>query len=188
MLDSAQAKLQGAVRKAIAALTAFLLSMILLTALLITGFYLLIQAAILALSPFIGEAGAMASVGVLCMFLLGVFFWRMTSTPSASAKKEGTDSRGESSVEALRGLIRNNPLEAALTAFAVGLAQQGDPRLRSLLMKGGMELMKEAEAGAHSQTEPKSQPEPKSQAESATEDAAATAPGMADQESGSTLR
>ncbi|MEP4468001.1 MAG: hypothetical protein ABJ022_17155, partial [Marinobacter alexandrii] len=76
MLDSAQAKLQGAVRKAIAALTAFLLSMVLLTALLITGFYLLIQAAILALSPVIGEAAAMASVGVLCMLLLGVFFWR----------------------------------------------------------------------------------------------------------------
>lgn len=102
MLDSAQAKLQGAVRKAIAALTAFVLSMVLLTALLITGFYLLIQAAILALSPFIGEAGAMATVGVLCMFLLGVFFWRMTSTP-VPPRKEGTDSRGESSVEALRG-------------------------------------------------------------------------------------
>lgn len=182
MLDSAQAKLQGAVRKAIAALTAFLLSMVLLTALLITGFYLLIQAAILALSPVIGEAAAMASVGVLCMLLLGVFFWRMTSTPGASGKKEGTDSSGESSVEALRGLIRNNPLEAALTAFAVGVAQQGDPRLRSLLMKGGMELMKEAEADAHSQPDPESQPE------SATEDAAATAPGKADQESGSTLR
>lgn len=182
MLDSAQAKLQGAVRKAIAALTAFLLSMVLLTALLITGFYLLIQAAILALSPVIGEAAAMASVGVLCMLLLGVFFWRMTSTPGASGKKEGTDSRGESSVEALRGLIRNNPLEAALTAFAVGVAQQGDPRLRSLLMKGGMELMKQAEADAHSQPDPVSQPE------SATEDAAATAPGKADQESGSTLR
>ncbi|WP_212747037.1 hypothetical protein [Marinobacter alexandrii] len=182
MLDSAQAKLQGAVRKAIAALTAFLLSMVLLTALLITGFYLLIQAAILALSPVIGEAAAMASVGVLCMLLLGVFFWRMTSTPGASGKKEGTGSRGESSVEALRGLIRNNPLEAALTAFAVGVAQQGDPRLRSLLMKGGMELMKEAEADAHSQPDPESQPE------SATEDAAATAPGKADQESGSTLR
>ncbi|MCK2151228.1 hypothetical protein [Marinobacter alexandrii] len=182
MLDSAQAKLQGAVRKAIAALTAFLLSMVLLTALLITGFYLLIQAAILALSPVIGEAAAMASVGVLCMLVLGVFFWRMTSTPGASGKKEGTDSRGESSVEALRGLIRNNPLEAALTAFAVGVAQQGDPRLRSLLMKGGMELMKEAEADAHSQPDPESQPE------SATEDAAATAPGKADQESGSTLR
>ncbi len=182
MLDSAQAKLQGAVRKAIAALTAFLLSMVLLTALLITGFYLLIQAAILALSPYIGEAAAMASVGAFCMLLLGVFFWRMTSTPSASAKKEGTDSRGESSVEALRGLIRNNPLEAALTAFAVGVAQQGDPRLRSLLMKGGMELMKEAEADAHSQPDPKSQPE------SATEDPESAAPSTADQESGSTFR
>ena len=182
MLDSAQAKLQGAVRKAIAALTAFMLSMVLLTALLITGFYLLIQAAILALTSYIGEAAAMGSVGVSCMFLLGVFFWRMTSTPSASANKEGSDSRGESSVEALRRLIRNNTLEAALTAFAVGVAQQGDPRLRSLLMKGGMELMKEAEADAPSQSDPKSQPG------SATEDTAATAPGAADQESGSTLR
>ncbi len=182
MLDSAQAKLQGAVRKAIAALTAFLLSLVLLIALLITGFYLLVQAAILALSPYIGEAAAMASVGVLCMFLLGVFFWRMTRTPSSSGKNRGKDSSDTSSVEALRGLIRDNPLEAALTAFAVGVAQQGDPRLRSLLMKGGMELMKEAEADAHSQPDPKSQPD------SATEDTAATAPGTADQESGSTLR
>lgn len=84
-------------------------------------------------------------------------------------------------------MIRNNPLEAALTAFVVGVAQQGDPRLRSLLMKGGMELMKEAEADAHSQSEPKSQSEP-TQPESEPEDTAAAAPGTADQESGSTLR
>lgn len=186
MLDSAQAKLQGAVRKAIAALTAFLLSMVLLTALLITGFYLLIQAAILALSPLIGEAAAMALVGVLCMLLLGVFFWRMTSTPSASGKKEGKDSAGTSSVEALRGLIRNNPLEAALTAFAVGVAQQGDPRLRSLLMKGGMELMKEAEAGEDSEANSHPEPGTHSQTEPPTEESAE--PGQADQEPGSTFR
>lgn len=184
MLDSAQAKLQGAVRKAIAALTAFLLSIVLLTALLITGFYLLVQASVIALSPLIGEAGAMASVGVLCIVLLGVFFWRMTSTPSTSGKKDSAGSSGTSSVEALRRLIRNNPLEAALTAFAVGVAQQGDPRLRSLLMKGGMELMKEAEA--HSQADPHSQTA--SHPEPPTEDTEATTPGNADQESGSTLR
>ena len=148
MLDAAQAKVQGAVRKAIAALTAFVLSLVLLTALLITGFYLLVQAAILALTPVIGEAAAMALVGGLCVLLLALFFWRMTSPTPNPSRKQQAGAHGESSVDALRELIRKNPLEAALTAFAVGLAQQGDPRLRSLLMQGGMELMKEAEAGA----------------------------------------
>lgn len=158
MLDAAQAKLQGAVRKAIAALTAFMLSLVLLTALLITGFYLLIQAAILALTPVIGEAAAMATVGGLCLLLLALFFWRMTSPAPNPSQKRETSSHGDSSVDALRELIRKNPLEAALTAFAVGLAQQGDPRLRSLLMQGGMELMKEVEAeaakGADAETAP----------------------------------
>lgn len=175
MLDAAQAKLQGAVRKAIAALTAFMLSLILLTALLVTGFYLLVQAAILALTPVIGEAAAMASVGGLCVLLLALFFWRMTSPPSASSRKQPADSQSGSSVDALRELIRKNPLEAALTAFAVGLAQQGDPRLRSLLMQGGMELMKDAEAKAE---------------EDADTDAAVTGAASQDgpQESGSTRR
>lgn len=184
MLDSIQAKLQGAARKAIAALTAFLLSIVLLTALLLTGFYLLVQAAVLALTPLLGEAAAMASVGAFCVLLLGVFFWRMTSTPSSSGKKESAKSHDASSVEALRGMIRNNPLESALTAFAVGVAQQGDPRLRSLLMRGGMELMKEAEAEAHSRPDPHSQSEP----DPANEGTSAAAPSEADQESGSTLR
>lgn len=145
MLDSAQ--IQGALRKAAAAIIGLVLAMVLLTALLITGFYLLVQAALVALSPWLGEAGAMALAGFVCVLLLAIFFQRLTRPvyPSKSAKKPGGKSR--SGVDALRDLIRENPLEAAMLAFAVGIAEQGDPRLKSLLLQGGMILMKRAEAG-----------------------------------------
>lgn len=176
MLETAQAKVEGAVRKAVAALTGFLLALVLLTALLITGFYLLVQAAILALTPIIGEAAAMATVGGLCMLLLVAFFWRLTRTPSPSRSGAGSASGQASALDNIRDLIRRNPFESVLTAFAVGLAQQGDPRLRSLLMKGGMELMKEAEA------EQRDQPDSDT---SSAEDAAAAEDNQA---SGSTRR
>ncbi|MDK9556953.1 hypothetical protein QQF73_04890 [Marinobacter sp. M216] len=145
MIDSAQ--IRGVVRKAVAALAGLMLAVVLLTALLITGFYLLVQAALLALAPVLGQPAAMTVVGASCVLLLLVFFWRMASPPSASKRKRGS-SRGTSfSLDSLRELIRENPLEAALAAFAAGVAQQGDPRLRSLLMQGGMELMKRGEPG-----------------------------------------
>lgn len=136
MPDSAL--LKSAVRKAIAAVTGLLLALVLLTALLITGFYLLVQAAILSLSAYLGQAGAMAVVGSGCVILLAAFFWRMTASRSP-----GTGSGTTSAIEKLRELIRENPLESALTAFAVGLVQESDPRLRTLLMQGGMALMKQ---------------------------------------------
>ena len=61
MLDSPQ--VQGAMRKAAAAVIGFVLAMVLLTALLLFGFYLLVKAAVLGLSPWLGEAGAMALSG-----------------------------------------------------------------------------------------------------------------------------
>jgi hypothetical protein len=57
-------------------------------------------------------------------------------------------------------LIRENPLEAALTAFALGCAEQSDPRLKSLLMKGGMELMKQAESDPQGSPKPQTTVQP----------------------------
>lgn len=145
MPDSAW--LQGVLRKAVAAIIGFMLAFVLLVALLITGFYMLVNAATLALSPLIGEAGAMAVTGVSCLFLLALFFYRMTRP--ATSKKTASEGEGPSSnspVDAIRDLVRNHPLEAAFAAFTLGVVEQGDPRLKSLLLQGGMVLMKEAEA------------------------------------------
>lgn len=144
MLDSAQ--VQGAVRKAAAAIIGFLLAMVLLTALLLFGFYLLVQAAVLGLSPWLGEAGAMALAGFVCMLVLALVFHRLTRPVSSSKRHNGSDNQSGSGIDAIRNVIKENPLEAALMAFAVGIAEQKDPRLKSLLMEGGMMLMKQAES------------------------------------------
>ncbi|WP_372985591.1 hypothetical protein [Marinobacter sp.] len=144
MLDSAQVK--GAVRKAVAAITGFILGLVLLTALLITGFYLLIQAAIMALSPYLGQATAMAVVGSGCVLLLAAFFWRMTASSSPAKRGKRKSAGTTSGLDKLREFIRENPLESALTAFAVGVAETSDPRLKTLLMQGGMELMKRTDS------------------------------------------
>lgn len=138
--------MKEAVRKAIAAVTGFILALVLLTALLITGFYLLVQAAILSLSPYLGQAGAMAVVGSGCVILLAAFFWRMTasSSPAKRGKRKGAGTT--SGLDKLREFIRENPLESALAAFAVGVAETSDPRLKTLLMQGGMELMKRTDS------------------------------------------
>lgn len=145
MPDSAW--VQGVLRKAVAAIIGFMLALVLLVALLITGFYLLVNAATLALSPLLGDAGAMAVTGFSCLLLLALFFYRMTR-PVAS-KQSASGSKGQSPVSpvnAIRDLVRNNPLEAAFAAFTLGVVEQSDPRLKSLLLQGGMVLMKEAEA------------------------------------------
>ena len=145
MPDSAW--LQGALRKAIAAFLGFMLGFVLLVALLITGFYLLVNAATLALSPLLGDAGAMAVTGLSCIVLLFLFFYRMTR-PASPKKSAGSaeNHSGLSPVDSVRDLIRKNPLEAAFAAFAFGVVEQGDPRLKSLLLQGGMVLMRQAEA------------------------------------------
>ncbi|MEP1214280.1 MAG: hypothetical protein ABJM11_01015 [Marinobacter sp.] len=150
MPDSAW--LQGVLRKAVAAILGLMLGLVLLVALLITGFYLLINAATLALSPFLGEAGALAVTGLACLLLLALFFYRMTR-PAASKKSagEGKEDSSGSPVDVIRDLVRNNPLEAVAAAFTLGVVEQSDPRLKSLLLQGGMVLMKEAEA-EHGQT------------------------------------
>lgn len=144
MPDSAW--LQGVLRKAVAAIIGFMLALVLLVALLITGFYLLVNAATLALSPLLGEAGALAVTGLSCLLLLALFFYRMTR-PVASKKsaREGKE-QSASPIDTIRNLVRNNPLEAVAAAFTLGVVEQSDPRLKSLLLQGGMVLMKEAEA------------------------------------------
>ncbi len=138
--------LQGVLRKAVAAIIGFMLALVLLVALLITGFYLLVNAATLALSPLLGEAGALAVTGLACLLLLALFFYRMTR-PVTSKKpaREGKE-QSASPIDTIRDLVRNNPLEAVAAAFTLGVVEQSDPRLKSLLLQGGMVLMKEAEA------------------------------------------
>ncbi|WP_323751408.1 hypothetical protein [Marinobacter sp.] len=139
-------RLQGALRKAIAAFLGFMLSFVLLVALLITGFYLLVNAATLALTPLLGGAGAMAVTGLSCLLLLFLFFYRMTRPlPSKQSEGSGDGDSSGSPFGAVKRLIQKNPLEAALAAFALGVVEQGDPRLKSMLMQGGMALAKEAE-------------------------------------------
>ena len=133
-------------RKAAAAVIGFVLAMVLLTALLLFGFYLLVQAAVLGLSPWLGEAGAMALSGSVCILLLALVFYRLTRPVSASKRHHGSETQSGSGIDAIRNLIKANPLEAALMAFAVGIAEQKDPRLKSLLMEGGMVLMKQSES------------------------------------------
>lgn len=144
MLDSAQ--VQGALRKAAAAIIGFALAMVLLTALLLTGFYLLVQASVLALSPWLGEAAAMGLAGFVCLLLLVLFLYRLSRPKSSTKSPDSADGKSGSGIDVLRNLIRDNPLEAAALAFAVGVAEQGDPRLKSLLMQGGMILMERADA------------------------------------------
>lgn len=146
MLDSAQ--VQGALRKTAAAIIGFGLAMVLFTGLLVTGFYLLVKAAVLALSAWLGATGAMALVGAACLLLLALVFQRLSRPVSSSKKhKEAANGKSDSSIDALRNVIRRNPWEAVLMAFAAGIAEQGDPRLKSLLLQGSMILLKNADSG-----------------------------------------
>lgn len=72
----------------------------------------------------------MAVVGSGCVAFLAAFFWRMT-TSSSSGTGAGTGTK--SAVHKLRELIRENPLESAVAAFAVGVAHKS--QLPALLAK-----------------------------------------------------
>ncbi|WP_417515547.1 hypothetical protein [Marinobacter sp.] len=155
------ATIQSTLRKAVAALTGVVLALVLLTALLITGFYLLVNAATLALAPLVGKPGAMAITGLACLCLLALFFYRMTRPARKLRDNESksSDSGAGSPVDTLRLLIQRNPLEAALMAFAAGVVEQGDPRLKNLLLQGGMTLMRQS-AGTGSPQSDKSEDAP----------------------------
>lgn len=146
------ATIQSTLRKVVAAITGVVLALVLLTALLVTGFYFLVNAAALALAPLVGKPGAMAITGFTCLCLLALFFYRMTRPAKSGKESEGgTPASGSGSpIEVLRSLIAQNPLEAAALAFAVGVAEQADPRLKNLLLQGGMVLMRQAPNSASS--------------------------------------
>lgn len=157
-------------RKAVAAVLGILLALVLLTALLVTGFYLLVNAATLALAPLVGEPAAMAITGFACFLLLALVFYRLTQPARSDGKGQSAKAGSSSPIGVIRNLIRNNPLESALAAFALGVAEQSDPRLKSLLLQGGMALMKEAnaeagEGGSSSNDEAPADEEPLAKAE-----------------------
>lgn len=149
------ATIQSTIRKAVAAITAVVLAIVLLTALLVTGFYLLVNAATLALAPHVGKPGAMAITGLACLCLLVLFFYRMTRPAKTLRDTESSesDSASGSPIGVLRSLIARNPLEAAALAFAVGVAEQSDPRLKNLLLQGGTALMRQSVDSTSSETD-----------------------------------
>ncbi len=148
MLNSASIK--STARKVAAALIGFVLALVLLAALLLTGMKLLVSAATMALTPYVGPAGALAISGLVCVLLVGLFVYRLASpskTASADTKsKKGDGSPSRSPVQALRSAIKDNPLEAAALAFAAGIAGHDDSRLRQLLIQGGMVMMEKPES------------------------------------------
>lgn len=131
-----------------AAIVGFGLVMVLLIALLLSGFYLLGKAATIAMVPMIGEAGALAVTGLVCFLFLALVFYRLSHS-AAGSRSNADDGSGSdrSPVALLRDLIRTNPLESAIVAFAFGVAENTDPRLKSLLLEGSMELMKRDGSG-----------------------------------------
>ncbi|WP_273204770.1 hypothetical protein [Marinobacter subterrani] len=147
MPDSA--RIQSLLRRGVAAIVGILLAVALLTALVLAGFYLLLRALTLALIPVWGEPAALAVTGAVCLVLVVGIFWLLIRPGRAASKRfDHSGKEGASPVSQLRKLIRENPLESAMTAFALGVVEQSDPRLRSLLLQGGMVLMKEAESGS----------------------------------------
>ncbi|MDG5500904.1 hypothetical protein [Marinobacter sp. BGYM27] len=140
--------IKALVRKALGAVIGFVLAFVLLSALLIGGFVMLLKAASLGLTPWVGEAGAYGITGFACVLLLAFFFYRMLKSP---AKKSGDSEAGSggksfSPVDAFRKLIINNPWEAVLTSFALGVTEQSDPRMRQFLIQSGLAFLKAANA------------------------------------------
>lgn len=137
-------ELQALLRKVLAALIGAALGLVFLSALLIGGFVLLVKAAALGLEPWVGQAGAFGITGGVCFALLGFFFYRMMRTPAPS--REASTGGGSSPLAAFRKLIVENPWEAVLTAFALGITEQSDPRMRQFLIQSGLAFLKAANA------------------------------------------
>ena len=136
-------ELEGLARKAIAALIGLLLMVTLLSALLIGGLVLLLWASTAALTPLVGQAGALAISGGACFLLLALFFWRLIRS-RVTSEEEGP--QGATLRERLEDMIRENPLEAALGAFALGVFGQADARFRAMVLQSGMAFMRQAKA------------------------------------------
>ncbi|SFR57758.1 hypothetical protein SAMN05216203_1533 [Marinobacter daqiaonensis] len=136
-------ELEGLARKAVAAVIGFMLTMALLTALLLGGIVLLLWALTEGLTPHVGQAGALGISGGLCFLLLGLFFWRLLKTSSSHSDEGGAEPR--SMQDRLADMIRQNPLEAALGAFALGLFGQTDPKVRAMILQSGAAFMQQAQ-------------------------------------------
>lgn len=136
-------EIEGVVRKAIAALIGVLLMVTLLSALLIAGLVLLLWASTAGLTPVVGQAWALAISGGICLLLLGLFFWRLLSARAMPEEEEGAKS--VTMRERLENTIRENPLEAALGAFALGIFGQADARFRAMVLQSGMAFMRQAQ-------------------------------------------
>lgn len=136
--------IQALLRKALAAVIGAVLGFVLLSALLVGGFVMLLEAATLGLEPWVGEAGAYGITGVACLLLLGIVFYRMLHGPQKKAGDEGDGekSEGTSPLNAFRKLITKNPWEAILVAFALGVTEQSDPRMRQMLIQSGLAFLK----------------------------------------------
>ncbi|WP_165856176.1 hypothetical protein [Marinobacter sp. JSM 1782161] len=139
-------EVQALLRKAVAAVLGALLGLMLLGALLIGGLVMVWHAAILGLSPWVGEAGAWGMTGGVCFALLALFFYRMIRGPLRAAAGETGRASGGSMVARLRRLIAENPWESVVAAFAVGVAGQADPRLRQFLLQSGLAMIRAANA------------------------------------------
>jgi len=156
MFDSAAIK--STLRKAAAALIGFVMVLILLAALLLTGLHLLVSAGTLALAPLVGQAGALAISGLVCVLLVALFFYRLVSPGRSSKDQSGSEGSAKpasrSPIQILRSAITDNPLEAIAIAFAAGIAGHDDSRLRRLLLQGGMAMMEQPEKNATTPAEP----------------------------------
>ncbi|MFW5823692.1 MAG: hypothetical protein ACOCVV_01865 [Marinobacter sp.] len=135
---------EGLARKAIAALIGAMLAFALLSTLLIAGLVLLLWAATAGLTPVVGQAGALAIAGATCFLLLGLFFWRLIRARATSGEGEGEP--GLTLRERLEQTIRENPLEAALGAFALGIFGQADARFRAMVLQSGIAFMRQVSA------------------------------------------
>lgn len=144
-------EMEGLARKAVAALIGVLLTVALLSALLIAGLVLLLWAATAGLTPLVGQASALAISGGLCFLILGLFFWRLIRARATSGGGEGEP--GMTLSERLEKTIRDNPLEAALGAFALGVFGQADARFRAMVLQSGMAFMRQAKADSRSANE-----------------------------------
>lgn len=152
-------ELQALLRKALAAVIGALLGLILLSALLLGGIILLLKGALLGLTPWLGEAGAYGATGLICLVLLGLFFARLLHRPAGSPSTEASQDPSRSSpIQRLRQLIRQNPWEALLIAFTLGLVERTDPQLRKLLLQGGLALFNQSEDDPTDEADSKAAP------------------------------
>lgn len=137
------ASIQSMLRKAVAAVLALVLVIVLLMAVVIGAFVMLLNASVIGLEPYLGEAGAYGATGTICLLLLGLLFWTLIHGPSREASGRGKGDN-PSPVDMVRGLVREHPWGSVSTAFALGIAEIKDPRMKAFMMESGLAYLKTA--------------------------------------------